>query len=136
MKSKSNDQRSSSGLTRVIVLLVGIAAFMFLTLRFYRPDRPLPEISPGTSSEPTFVIQVNRPRECLPLGGLLPPRLFGVNTHPGFDSASEGARYRVDRGRIELSANDWELKLVFDDDSGLTAETEAVFNLIFEDHDR
>ena len=127
---------SPSCLTRVLVLFVGIVVLVFLTLNLYRPDSPLSKISPGTSSEPTFVVQVIRPREGLPLGGLLPPQLFGVDAQLGFDSASEGAMYSVGQERIELSADGWELKLVFDSDGRVTAETEIVFELIFQDRDR
>lgn len=136
MKKKNNDQRSPSCLTRAFMLFVGFVVLVFLTLNLYRPDSPLPTISPGTSSEPTFVVQVIRPREGLPLGGLLPPQLFGVDAQLGFDSAFEGARHGVGQDRIELGANGWELKLAFDNDGRLTAETEIVFVLIFEDHDR
>ena len=136
MNRKNKDQRSPSCQSRVLVLFVGIVILLSLTFNLYRPDSPLPTIPPGTSSEPTFVVQVIRPREGLPLGGLLPPELFGVDAQLGFDSATEGAKHSIGQERIELSADGWELKLVFDSDGRVTAETEIVFELIFEDRNR
>ncbi|HUP79474.1 MAG TPA: hypothetical protein VM260_13060, partial [Pirellula sp.] len=136
MNWKNKDQLSPPRLSRVLVLFVGIVILLPLTFNLYRPDSPLPMIPPGTSSEPTFVVQVIRPREGLPLGGLLPPELFGVDAQLGFDSATEGAYHSIGQERIELSADGWELKLVFDSDGRITAETEIVFELIFEDRNR
>ncbi len=81
-------QRSPSCLSRALVIFVGIVIILSLTINLYRPDSPLPFIPPGTSSEPTFVVQVIRPLEGLPFGGLLPPELFGVDAKLGFDSAT------------------------------------------------
>ena len=78
-------------------------------------------------------MQVVRPRVALPLGGLLPPKLFGVDEFLGFDSTSDGAEVRsVDPHRIELRAKDWDLLLVTDSDGQITVETQIVFNLIFD----
>ncbi len=136
MNRINKDQRPPSCLSCVFVLVVAIAIILSLTLNLYRPDSPLPVIPPGTSSEPTFVVQVIRPWEGMPLGGLLPPELFGVDAQLGFDSATEGAKHSIRQERIELSADGWELKLVFDSDGRVTAETEIVFKLIFEDRIR
>jgi len=81
-------------------------------------------------------VQVIRPREGLPLGGLLPPELFGVDAQLGFDSETVGSRHSIGQERIELNADGWELKLVFDSVGRVTAETEIVFELIFEDRNR
>ena len=100
----------------------------------YRPDRPVANIAPASSSEPKFVIQVIRPRLGLPLGGILPPKFFGADGHLGFSSASNAAKMvSVDATRIKFSAEDWEFLLVFDANGKATAETEIVFNLLFED---
>lgn len=136
MNRKNKDQHSPSCLSRSLVVFVGIVILLFLAFNLYRPDTPLPMIPPGTSSEPTFVVQVIRPWEGLPLGGLLPPELFGVDAKLGFDSATDGAMHSIGKESIELSADGWKLKLVFDSDGRVTAETEIVFNLIFEDCNR
>lgn len=62
-----------------LLLLSGLAIVA------YRPDRPVATIVPGSSSGPAFVVQVIRPRVGLPLGGILPPQLFGLEEHLGFD---------------------------------------------------
>jgi len=136
MKKESKEQRSPSCLSRVLFLFVGLILLVGMTFNFYRPDRPLPTIPQDSSSEPAFVVQVIRPREGLPLGGLLPPQLFGADADLGFDSTSSGARHRVGNRRIELNADDWELQLVFGGNGDITAETEIVFKLVFEDRVR
>ena len=136
MIRKNEDKRSPSFLSRMLALFVGIVIVLSLFFNLYRPDSPLPKIPTGTSSEPTFVVQVIRPWEGLPFGGLLPPELLGVDARLGFDSATEGAKYRIGEERIELSADGWELTLVFDMDGRVTAETEIVFKLVFEDRNR
>ena len=71
-----------------LLLLAGLLAGF--TVVAYRPDRPVATIVPGSSSGPAFVVQVIRPRLGLPLGGILPPQLFGLEAHLGFDSQSDG----------------------------------------------
>ena len=137
MNRKNKDQRSpSSCLFRLFLTFVGIAALVFLTFMLYRPDQPVPAITPGTSTEPTFVVQVIRPRQGLPFGGLIPPEMFGVDAELRFDSESEGAETIVGDNSIELSADNWKLKLVFDDHQQIMPETEIVFRLVFEDQIR
>ena len=110
------------------LLLVGLAVVA------YRPDRPIATIVPGSSSGPAFVVQVIRPRLGLPLGGVLPPQLFGFEAHLGFDSTSTGATIgSVGPGRLELGADDWDLVLVLDGDGRVTPETQVVFELMFEE---
>ena len=113
-----------------LVLLAGIAFAVSFSLAVYRPDRPVDGIVPGSSAGPSFVVQIIRPRLGLPLGGLLPPRFFGQETHLGFDSTSAGAVVgSVGPGRIELGADDWDLVLVLDADGRVTPETQVVFEL-------
>lgn len=118
----------------ILLALVLLGALLVgLTLVTYRPDRPVATIAPGSSSGPAFVVQVIRPRLGLPLGGLLPPRLFGLEEHLGFDSQSAGASIgRVGPERLELGADGWELTLVLDGDGGVPSETQLVFELQFE----
>lgn len=136
MNRKRKDQRSSSCMSRILFLFVGVAGLLVLTLSLYRPDSRLPTIVPGTSSGPAFVVQVIRPREGLPLGGLLPPGLFGVDAQLGFDSESGGAAHSTGNETIELGADGWELRLVLDSDGQVTQETEIVFTLVFEERKR
>ena len=117
-----------------LMLLAGFAAVVCSLLGFYRPDRPVATIVPASSSGPAFVVQIIRPRLGLPLGGLLPPELFGVDARLGFDSTSDGATIRSVRpGRMEFGANDWDLLIVRDSAGRVTSETQVVFDLVFED---
>jgi len=117
-----------------LLLLAGFLAIVCIDLVVYRPDRPLATIAPGSSSGPAFVVQIIRPRQGLPLGGILPPQLFGLDAHLGFDSSSAGATIgSVGLGRVELSADDWQLDLILDNDGLVSPETQVVFELIFED---
>ncbi len=114
--------------------LAVLAGFSFVS---YRPDRPVPTIDPGSSPGPAFVVQIIRPRSGLPLGGLLPPKLFGLESHLGFGSDSPGAFFgRVDRGRVELGADHWEMALGFDEEGQLNSETRVVFELLLQDRVR
>jgi hypothetical protein len=116
-----------------LVLLTGIVVVVY-ALVFYRPDRPVATIVPGSSSGPTFVVQIIRPRLGLPAGGILPPQLFGLEAHLGFESSSAGASIgSVGPGCVELGADDWELILVLDPDRQPTPETQVAFELMFEE---
>ena len=123
--------------SRTLVWLGLLAGFVFVvsfSLGVYRPDRPVATIVPGSSSGPSFVVQVIRPRLGLPLGGILPPRLFGQEAHLGFDSTSAGAFIgSVGPGRLELGADAWDLVLVLDDDGRVAVETQVVFEFAFEE---
>ncbi len=114
-------------------LLAGFAVVVYFSL-LYRPDRPVATIVPGSSSGPAFVVQIIRPRLGLPLGGILPPQLFGLEAHLGFESTSPGASIgSVGPGRLELGADDWDLVLVVDAEGRVTPETQVVFELVFEE---
>ena len=119
--------RTLAGVAFVLIALVGATLFAL------RPDRPVPHIAPGSSSGPTFVAQIIRPRVGLPLGGLLPPRFFGVDAELTFDSSSSGA-VGIARGprSVELASDNWEVALVADADGGLYAVSHVVFELLFE----
>ena len=115
------------------MLLAGFAVFVFSPVA-YRPDRPVATIVPGSSSGPAFVVQIIRPRLGLPLGGILPPQLFGLDAHLGFESTSAGASIgSVGPERIELGADDWDLVLVLDADGRVSPETQVVFEFVFEE---
>lgn len=116
------------GLLAVLGLLVGTAFVV------YQPDRPVANIPPGSSSGPAFVVQIIRPRMGLPLGGILPPQLFGIDAHLGFGSTSPGARVAArGPGRLEFGADAWDLVLVFDADGRISPETQVLFELVFEE---
>jgi len=115
-------------------LLAGFAVLVCVYLVTYRPDRPVATIVPGSSSGPAFVVQIIRPRFGLPLGGILPPQLFGQEAHLGFESTSPGASVgSAGPGRLELSADDWELVLVVDAEGQVTSETQVIFELMFQE---
>jgi len=120
----------------IVVALMVVAVLAALA---YRPDRPVDTIAPGSSSGPAFVVQVIRPRAGLPLGGILPPDIFGLEEHLGFDSSSPGAttgrfdRDRPDQTRLEFAADGWNLTVVLDAEGHMTSETRLTFALTFQD---
>ena len=127
------DDPRPSRLLLPLGLLAGFAVLVS-TLVVYRPDRPVATIVPGSSPGPAFVVQIIRPRLGLPLGGIVPPQLFGLEAHLGFESTSAGASIgSVGPGRLELGADDWDLVLVLDADGQVTPETQVVFELMFEE---
>lgn len=129
-------KREASWILLPLVFLAGVAVLVFSPVG-YRPDRPVATIAPGSSSGPAFVVQIIRPRTGLPLGGILPPQLFGLDAHLGFDSTSAGATIgQVGPRRIELGADEGELVLVLDADGHVSPETQVVFELVFEEHPR
>jgi len=129
----TNDPKPS----RILLPLGLLAGFAVLALVAYRPDRPVATIVPGSSSGPAFVVQIIRPRLGLPLGGILPPQVFGLEAHLGFESTSPGASIgSVGPGRLELGADDWDLVLVVDAEGRVTPETQVVFELVFEERPR
>lgn len=118
----------------LVGLLAGSAVLVCFWLVVYRPDRPVATIVPGSSPGPAFVVQIIRPRVGLPLGGILPPELFGLDADLRFGSTSAGATIgAVGPGRLELGADDWDLVLALDDEGRVTPESEVVFNLVFEE---
>jgi hypothetical protein len=114
-------------------IILSALLFVGLIVVSYRPDRPVATIVPGSSAGPTFVAQIIRPRLGLPLGGVLPPQLFGFEAHLGFSSESAGASIRrFDTHRLELGADGWEVVIVLDGDGRIAPETYVVFELLFE----
>ena len=133
MEHEPNPPRSRSGL--LIAAVTALVAFALLVAN--RPDRRRQSIVPGTSSRPTFFVQVIRPRAGLPLGGLLPPGLFGLDARLGFDSTDPSAT--VDTAnpmKLELSAEGWTVRVLADEQGRALAGTEAVFEIVFEDEPR
>jgi len=126
--------RKPSWILLALGLLAGFAVVVCLAVVVYRPDRPVATIVPGSSPGPAFVVQIIRPRLGLPLGGILPPQIFGLEAHLGFGSTSPGASIgSVGPGRLELGADDWDLALVLDAGGRVTPETQVVFELMFEE---
>lgn len=114
--------------------MVGFVVLVGAALVAYRPDAPVDRIEPGSSPGPAFVVQIRRPRMGLPLGGVLPPRFFGLDAHLGFASTSPGATIgHVDPTRVELAADDGELVLALDAEGRIGSETRVVFELVFEE---
>lgn len=133
--TQAND-RKAPWVLLALVLGACLFAFVFSPIA-YRPDRPVAAIVPGSSAGPAFVVQIVRPRLGLPLAGILPPRLFGLDARLGFASTSAGAAIgSVSPGRIELGSEGWELVLVLDADGRVSPEAYVVFELVFEERRR
>lgn len=114
--------------------LAGVLLVLCVVIVANQPDRPTPTIFPGSSSAPTFVVQIIRPRLGLPLGGILPPEFFGLEEHLGFDTTSAGASIgKISPHRLEFSADDWDLVIALDANGRVTARSYVVFELMFEE---
>lgn len=130
-------ERSWSWAVPALLCLIVVAALVCFSPAAYRPDRPVATIPAGSSAGPAFVVQIIRPRLGLPLGGILPPSLFGIDDRIGFDSASAGATVgRVDPARLEFATDDWALVVEADAEGRAAPGTEAVFTLVFEERPR
>lgn len=136
MNQRTKEKRFPFYVSWSLLLVAFLAIAVLLTVSLYRPDRPIPRIVPGTSTEPTFRVQIIRPREGLPLGGLIPPQLFGVDAKLGFDSKAEDASYTLANHKLELHGGDWDVQLYFDKAGRIGSESEVAFNLIFENQIR
>lgn len=134
MTTERKGKRKWPGRIYLLTFLIVFAIVICFSFVVYQPDRPVPDIAPGSSSGPAFVVQVLRPRLGLPLGGIVPPQFFGVDANLIFDSTTAGARVgHVSPDRIELRADQWELVLAFDGDGRVSSETYILFELVFED---
>ena len=136
MNKSRDEKRSPPCLWWLLVFVVIVASTIFLAASFYRPDNPISTIVPGSSIQPSFVVQVIRPRQGLPVGGLLPPQLFGVDAELGFGSNSDASTYTLNDDLLELSGANWKLRLMFDAAGQIQPDSEIVFDLIFEDQVR
>lgn len=131
----ATDPRRRRDRTKPLWILLALLVAAVLAAVGYRPDRPIATIEPGSSPGPAFAVQIIRPRLGLPLGGIAPPRLFGLEEHLGFDSASAGATIdTVAPGFIRLDADGWDVVLVRDGDGRVAPGTQAVFEFQFENH--
>lgn len=114
-------------------ILLALLVSAVLAAVGYRPDRPVATIAPGSSSGPAFVVQIIRPRLGLPLGGIAPPSLFGLEGHLGFDSTSAGAVVdSVGPDLVRLRADDWDVVLVHDGHGRVAPGTQVVCRFLFE----
>ncbi len=136
MNKITKEERAPSWLWHLFWLVAVFALFAVFAIRVYRPDTPIATIIPGSSAEPSFAVQIIRPREGLPLGGLLPPHLFGVDAKLGFDSQSAKSSYTLESTRLKLSGANWELLLVYDPMGQIQPDSEVVFDLLFENRSR
>ena len=136
MKQNTKEEKNSSCLGRAIVTVCILVLFLVLTVNLYQPDRPIASITPGSPAGPTFAAQIIRPRQGLPFAGLVPPQYFGVDAELKFDSSSEQAGVTLTKSSLELFSTDWEVRIYFDDQGNIQGESEAVFNMIFEDEIR
>lgn len=136
MDKRKEDKRSLSCLWWVLVFVVVVVSLILMSMNLYRPDAPIATIVPGSSPAPSFVVQIIRPREGLPVGGLLPPQLFGIDAELEFDSDSIDPYFALHNHLLELTGGNWELRLVCDAEGQIQSESEIVFDLNFEDQMR
>lgn len=136
MVERNPRRQSRSCLGWLFIIVAVIASMIFLTVSLYRPDDPLPAIEPGSSAGPTFIVQIIRPREGLPLGGLLPPQVFGVDAELTFSSEAIDSRFKLGKEVLVLSSANWELRLEYDNSGNIRPDSRIEFDLIFEEQQR
>jgi len=132
--------------TALILLgLVLLAGLVVVGVRSQGPDAGIAASEPVTASGaetlqaspgPSFEVRVIRPRTALPLGGILPARLFGVLPLQ-FDDASPGAGVgSVGLDHLSLLADGWDLLIQTDGEGRVAAGTRLVFSLHLAERDQ
>jgi len=112
------------------LILAALALLGVLAVIGSRRDAPVAPSGSDPTQSPSFEVQVLKPRSALPLFGLVPSDLFGTPGTLGFDASSPGAKIRnVGPGRIQLSADGWNLTIETDQEGKITSETHLVFQL-------
>ena len=110
-----------------LALVVGLSSLLWLITR---PDDPVGANVSGTAGATSFEVRVDRPRMDRFLGGILPTKLENklLGGELRFDHASRGARIgRIAPGRIELSADGWDLLIETDSEGKVAPGTRLVF---------
>jgi len=111
-------------------IVIALAVLACLVVIGLRRDEPVAAGAPETARGPSFEVDVVKPRSAMPLFGILPPELFGIPAHVGFDQSSRGAEIgRVGRDRLELSADGWDLSIEIDGEGRVAPGTRLVFPL-------
>ncbi|MCM3870719.1 MAG: hypothetical protein ND895_08505 [Pyrinomonadaceae bacterium] len=121
----------------IIIALALVACLVGLFWLGSRPDDPsetFAESVSNVSREPSFEARVIVPRSGLPFGGILPDSLVkkfdGTPRELRIDHTSPGAQIgSVEPGRLELSADGWDLLIETDGDGGIAPGTRLVFPL-------
>ena len=109
----------------IIIALVLLACFVVLRSR---PEKPVTASVSATSRGPSFEVHVEKPLLNRPLWEL-PAGLLGVPARgPRFDHTAPGAHIgSVGPGRLELSADGWDLLIEADGKGGVASGTRLVF---------
>jgi hypothetical protein len=117
-----------------LALFACVAGLIWFGSRRDEMDETVAENISKMSGGPAYAVRVVVPRAGLPLGGILPDWL--VKKHDltlrelGFDHTSPGAQFgRVEPGRLELSADGWELFIESDSEGRVAPGTHLVFPL-------
>ena len=115
-----------------LALLACLAWLVWLGSRPDEPDEPVGASVSEISRGPSFEVRVVMPRGGLPLGGILPDWLVEkydlTPRELRFDHTSRGAQIgSVENGRLELSADGWELFIETDGEGRITPGTHLVF---------
>jgi len=118
-----------------LALLAGFAGLVWLVWRGTRSDQldePVGESVSQNSRGPSFEVRVIMPRAGLPLGGILPDWLVKRNDltprELRFDHTSSGARIGIAQpGRLQLTADGWELLIEADAEGRVGSGTHLVF---------
>ena len=123
-----------SGKILLIIAIALLACFVVLVwigLRQDDPDERLRASARDTSKNPSFEVNVERPRTDRAFFGILPTKLeaklFGVD-ELRFDQRSRGAKIgSVAPNHVELSADGWDLLIETDGEGRISKATRLVF---------
>jgi hypothetical protein len=115
---------------KTTLIIIALALLLCLVVLVWFVSRPDERLGPSVSGGPSFEVHVEKPRMDRFLGGILPTaveaKLMGDELR--FDHASRGAKIgSVGHGRLELSADGWDLLIETDGKGGIAAGTRLVF---------
>lgn len=121
--------KKSRKILLIIILLVLLVCLPVLIWLVSRPDESVAARVSKSSGRPAFEVNVEKPRMDRLFAGILPTmietKLVGELR---FDHASSGARIgNVGQGRIELTADGWDLLIETDGKGGIVQGTRLVF---------
>jgi len=110
------------------LIIIALALLACLVVLRSRPEKPVTASVSATSRGPSFEVHVEKPLLNRPFWEL-PAALLGVPAHgPRFDHTAPGAHIgSVGPGRLELSADGWDLLIETDGKGGVASGTRLVF---------
>src|SRR5215475_13040625 len=118
---------------KISAIILALALLACLVALRSRPDEPDAASASDTFQGPSFEVHVVKPRLARPLFGILPTKIEEKLEKGGelrFDHTNRGAKIgSVDRTRLELSADDWDLLIKADGEGRVAPGTRLVYTM-------